>query len=550
MPFALSACRVRARLRPLRLSATLAAVAAIATAPCAARASGFETEYPDNGARALGRAGAFVARADDGSAIYYNPAGLTRQDGTNLYISANVMSLNQTFQPADAHVAQGNKLYTLKYGQMEQSLPVFVAPMLACQFDFAALPDFDFAAGVYGPAADGHRKFPDQFPVKGATYVDRNGATQDAAARLAGGQAALTPNGMLVESTLTQIFPTLSVAWQSRDANLRLGLSLQDSIVIAQLKQGSGGAMPGQALLDVKDLFSPTGVLGVQYAPHPRFELGLSFRPPVYINASGTAKLRRYAPCPQAADGTCKADPSLSDKFPLAGELPLYAADEKSRDNGVTMKFENPLWARLGVRYVHRSETVAEGQTATEATQTAKSAQNDPGLFDVELDYIYERDSTHKFYDITFDAKYVNIPVTGDASAQGTDILMPHLKDQRHYQDTHEVRLGGDFNVLPGELAVRCGTAYETAVSPENYTHIDFPSTAKVTGAVGVGYAVSDLVELDLGLSYTHFMERTVKDSAVRLTDVQTTPSSWAINGNGTFAGHYMVLGLSTNWHL
>ncbi|MBU2063955.1 MAG: outer membrane protein transport protein [Candidatus Omnitrophica bacterium] len=32
----------------------------------------------DHGARASGRAGAFVATADDGSAIYYNPAGLTQ----------------------------------------------------------------------------------------------------------------------------------------------------------------------------------------------------------------------------------------------------------------------------------------------------------------------------------------------------------------------------------------------------------------------------------------------------------------------------------------
>jgi len=37
---------------------------------------------PDQGARATGQGEAFVAQADDASAIYYNPAGLTQQTGT------------------------------------------------------------------------------------------------------------------------------------------------------------------------------------------------------------------------------------------------------------------------------------------------------------------------------------------------------------------------------------------------------------------------------------------------------------------------------------
>ena len=38
-----------------------------------ARAGGFE--IPDNGTEALGRGGAFVAKADDPTAIQYNPRG-------------------------------------------------------------------------------------------------------------------------------------------------------------------------------------------------------------------------------------------------------------------------------------------------------------------------------------------------------------------------------------------------------------------------------------------------------------------------------------------
>jgi hypothetical protein len=36
----------------------------------------------------------------------------------------------------------------------------------------------------------------------------------------------------------------------------------------------------------------------------------------------------------------------------------------------------------------------------------------------------------------------------------------------------------------------------------------------------------------------------------VLLTDVQKPRADWAVNGNGTFEGRYLVFGLSTSWHL
>ncbi len=62
---------------------TLAAAVILMTAP-QARAGGFSIY--EQGARAMGRASAFVAAPDDPSAIFYNPAGLAMLDGTQLYI--------------------------------------------------------------------------------------------------------------------------------------------------------------------------------------------------------------------------------------------------------------------------------------------------------------------------------------------------------------------------------------------------------------------------------------------------------------------------------
>lgn len=60
-----------------------------------ALAGGLST--PGQGARALSMAGAFTAVADDGSAIYYNPAGISQIDGTSIEAGAASISPQLTY---------------------------------------------------------------------------------------------------------------------------------------------------------------------------------------------------------------------------------------------------------------------------------------------------------------------------------------------------------------------------------------------------------------------------------------------------------------------
>jgi len=53
----------------------------------------------EHSARAVGMGGAFVARADDGSAIYFNPAGLAFQKGFNLMLGTTMIMPSTTFTP-------------------------------------------------------------------------------------------------------------------------------------------------------------------------------------------------------------------------------------------------------------------------------------------------------------------------------------------------------------------------------------------------------------------------------------------------------------------
>src|SRR5262249_5150841 len=66
---------------------TLLVVLLVAAAASPVAASGFARE--EQGASAAAQAGAFTARADDPSAIYYNPAGIVQLDGSRLMFGAN-----------------------------------------------------------------------------------------------------------------------------------------------------------------------------------------------------------------------------------------------------------------------------------------------------------------------------------------------------------------------------------------------------------------------------------------------------------------------------
>jgi hypothetical protein len=72
-------------------------IVAIAAWPARALASGFE--IPDNGTEALGRGGAFTAKADDGTALEYNVAGLAQQRGTRLLLDANLWPTTPAIPP-------------------------------------------------------------------------------------------------------------------------------------------------------------------------------------------------------------------------------------------------------------------------------------------------------------------------------------------------------------------------------------------------------------------------------------------------------------------
>ena len=73
----------------------ICAVLAVISTSVPAFSGGFEVGV--NGARAMARGGAFVARADDGSALDLNPGGLIKLTGIDLYLTHNTINSDLTF---------------------------------------------------------------------------------------------------------------------------------------------------------------------------------------------------------------------------------------------------------------------------------------------------------------------------------------------------------------------------------------------------------------------------------------------------------------------
>ncbi len=112
--------------------------------PATALAGGFE--FPSNGSVALGRGGAFTARADDLVCLEYNPAGLIKLPGNHVYLGNNIVQYNMSYSGL---LPDGTPVYEVS----NQGGPMYAAPFVAASSDFG-LRDWRFAISAFGPSAN------------------------------------------------------------------------------------------------------------------------------------------------------------------------------------------------------------------------------------------------------------------------------------------------------------------------------------------------------------------------------------------------------------
>src|SRR5690606_10075634 len=118
-------------------SAGLALAAAVLSVAHGASAAGLE--YANRGVRPPGRGGAFVAGADDGGAVYYNPAGLV-DAGSSVLFDASWVGFSSEYtrksllRQVDPNTGETVGTYERTFDTVDGSTPFLPIPTLVGTF--------------------------------------------------------------------------------------------------------------------------------------------------------------------------------------------------------------------------------------------------------------------------------------------------------------------------------------------------------------------------------------------------------------------------------
>ncbi len=279
--------------------------AGLALLPCAAHAAGYGLY--EQGARALGQAGAFTARADDVSSIFFNPAGLSRLDGKALLFSPNLILFKAQFSGVDPSPGAGIH---------EQTRGHAIFPFAAC-----------YAHGIGGKVAAGLGIYNAH-----ALEVDWRPANVFATGE--------TFSGRYV-STFARIAPFSFAPTASVAVNDRLRVGAGANLVLSQVRFQRH--LPAydpfvDETVDVGTLdlasehnFGAGFNAGLQWGPASRFRFGATYRSKVTIHYRGRADFT------QRATGDAPFDAAVFATFPP--------------DQGVTTTIPFPAQGSLGAAY-------------------------------------------------------------------------------------------------------------------------------------------------------------------------------------------------------
>ncbi len=178
--------------------------------PRAGHAGGFE--FGANGTEALGRGGAFTAKADSPLALEYNVAGLGQMRGTRMLFDSNLIFSNYTFARA------GGDAMGPYQGVSDHASQPFYAPWFGLTTDFGFFKHFTFGVGAFGPSSVGNRDY---------GYYAASGPSRGAASRY----DVVSTNTLIIQ-------PTFAVAYHPHRV-IDIGLSVQQVSAVMNLASAS-----------------------------------------------------------------------------------------------------------------------------------------------------------------------------------------------------------------------------------------------------------------------------------------------------------------------
>lgn len=479
------------------------AIATIATPAFATNV----TEFPDNGSEQMARGGAWIARASDPLAVFYNPAGLAGQ-ATRLTLQGNLVFAQTCF----ARKAAPNDTTNDPLRQPDGTFPTVCSdgaphfpPNLQLAFTFSPLPKLGLGFAFLAPSGVAKASWP--------SYVDGNGVTG----------AAAPQRYLLLGADALFVTPTVGVGYELLDG-LRLGASFQWGIASAKfassvISLNTDNVSPSdndlKAELSVSDPFVPGGTVGALWSPSDWVDIAGWFKFSKPIEASGDLKLYKGYFTPRIRDGRAtypnSGDKKADGTYQDVPDAELTDTAQPTCRTGLTgnpgaalckpglakLTLPIPVELKIGVR-VH--------QPRERAPHVRDPLRTDKWDAEIDLTWAHNSDISDirvRFppYDESLDGSGV-LPVNG---LMGSPI--PANADQPHrYRDVLGVRLGGDVNVVPDKLALRGGAFMETQATNTQYQTIDFMGGGRVGLALGATYRlhVWSKSAIDLSAGFMH----------------------------------------------
>lgn len=478
------------RFRSLGAAAVLASSIVFATSSAEASTA---IEFPDNWVGQFSRGGAWLATADKPVAGFYNPAALaTQPNGFNF--GANFVMRKICFTrvgPGGAPQYPSPQWDTdqvnAPYPQVcndNSSFPRFV-PNLA--FNWRVSERLAIGITVVPPSSMGKLEWPlyQEFTSQRGDKLE--------------GPAAQRYLSAGVEGTI--LFPTLSFGYSVLE-NFQVGAGFVVGVIPSlKLKavsmsteinpdRDNFASSDNESLLEVSDMFIPGLVASFLWSPTDNIDVAAWYKwldkaqlkGDVTITGplfdASTQKPRPLCEPGQTPDDGCAATTNSADL---------------GIENDASVSMTLPMEARIGFRYHvprYKKQKTRYGwerphEFAGEPYTTRDSLRDD--VWDIELDLTWANNSAADEIAVSFHTVF---------QPAGLPSTIPPVSDRpTGWKDSFGARLGGQYNVLPDELALRAGTWIETAaVDAEFLTATGVPALrGGIAGGVALRFGSVDL---------------------------------------------------------
>jgi len=311
------------------IRAALLACAAFAVATDAS-ASGLY--FSDRGVRPMGRAGAFVAGADDLGAIWYNPAGLA-DAGTSVLVDFAWLRFSADYQRELLVTDAQNDIQRFKSPNVSGHSPVLPIPTIAGSYNWGKNKEWTFAGGVLEP----------YIALAGFASTLSDGSPSPARYALGSYDGSIAA------------IPGVWIAYKPIE-ELRIGLgatafvgTFQTTVTFSASPQDRLFGAPEQpeydanAQLKIGPIFAPSMNAGVTWVPAKLVRFGLSGQLPTVISAPAT--LTMSMPSASVFDGARQDGTSAHVRFVLPAIVRAGIEARPTDDLRIEAAYVREFWS-------------------------------------------------------------------------------------------------------------------------------------------------------------------------------------------------------------